>query len=373
MRNRLEPCRLLRAAIRWALIIGVSSVVLSRGILARLDQRQWMVDAGFEKLKPGALEAASPNTGWEVQRVGREMISGLLRVECVRDPRASRSGNQCVSLSIPGNTEGFEYVTLGQRIPIDSGCVYSVSAWVRWADGPVEAPKGASRTSGHRSAVVSFWSRFANGAGAFAGRDVWLFDNRWRRLSYRFCVPDASDRALVYLSLLPNQRPVATTVMVDDFTLTSLPMPKVRRTIDEHVTHDASLSSQSGRTLTSPWSFASMGGPHIRHSVCEEDGNRFVRFTMPDSTPGTVSAQMFQSVGLRAGAHYEVSCRIRWENCAHSDRAPIANFGLYHERSDTWYGPVDIALDPTAEWRTYRFTHVPPSDGVYKLYVGVNG
>ncbi len=93
---------------------------------------------------------------------------------------------------------------------------------------------------------------------------------------------------------------------------------------------------------------------------------------MPCNTPGLASGQMWQHVELRRGTRYEVSCRIRWDNHQDADQAPITNFGLYDERSDTWYGPIDISLHPTTAWRTHRFTHVPPSDGVWKLYVGIN-
>ncbi len=245
------PYRLLHATMPLVFII-VCAVVPGRVASDPLDQGHLMTDHSFGQLRPGTLAASSPNTGWEVQRVGREIISDLLRVECVRDRKAARTGQQCVALSLPGATIGFEYVTIGQRIPVLSDRVYSVSVRVRWPDGPDRAPQWAGRTSGHRSAIVSFWSRLGNSTGSFAGRDVWLFDRQWHRLSYQFCTPDAADRALVYVSLLPNQRPVPTKVIVDDFTVASLPMPEPRGHVREVVTRDASLSSQAGPTLRPP-------------------------------------------------------------------------------------------------------------------------
>ena len=59
--------------------------------------------------------------------------------------------------------------------------------------------------------------------------------------------------------------------------------------------------------------------------------------------------------------------------------APIINYGIYHDKSNTakrhrtWYGPVDQVLKKTGEWQTYRFTHTPTESGPWKLYVQVNG
>jgi len=50
------------------------------------------------------------------------------------------------------------------------------------------------------------------------------------------------------------------------------------------------------------------------------------------------------------------------------------NYGIFHEASRTWHGPVDRVLDKTSEWRTYRFAHIPPPyGGTWKLYVQLNG
>ncbi|MSU47503.1 MAG: hypothetical protein EXS37_00145 [Opitutus sp.] len=52
---------------------------------------------------------------------------------------------------------------------------------------------------------------------------------------------------------------------------------------------------------------------------------------------------------------------------------PIVNYGLYHKASRTWYGPIDQVPGRSGEWLTYRFTHVPPFSGRWKLYVQLNG
>jgi hypothetical protein len=47
-----------------------------------------------------------------------------------------------------------------------------ISVWVRWPDGPDVPPANASATSGHRSAIISFWARHREGTGDFAGRQL---------------------------------------------------------------------------------------------------------------------------------------------------------------------------------------------------------
>jgi hypothetical protein len=34
---------------------------------------------------------------------------------------------------------------------------------------------------------------------------------------------------------------------------------------------------------------------------------------------------------------------------------------------------VDQVLEKTADWREYRFTHIPPLPGPWKLYAQLNG
>jgi len=166
-----------------------------------------MTDSGFEAVSPGTLSTTGPvAAGWEVQRHGREVILDRLVVACVEDPARAKSGRKCLSLSIPKDTVGFEFVTVGQRPVLAADREYEASVWVRWVGGPERAPAGASATSGHPSAIVSFWARHRDGAGDFAGRDEWLFDGAWTRLSFRFRATDPGERTLVYVSLLPNQK-----------------------------------------------------------------------------------------------------------------------------------------------------------------------
>jgi hypothetical protein len=64
---------------------------------------------------------------------------------------------------------------------------------------------------------------------------------------------------------------------------------------------------------------------------------------------------------------------MRWDNFAPNDPPPIVNYGIFHEDSGTWYGPVDQVLEKNGEWNTYRFAHIPPFEGRWKLYVQLNG
>jgi len=321
---------------------------------------QLMQDSSFE----AGLIAA-----WEVQRTGREIIRDRLVVACVEDETKTKSGRKCLALSIPKETVGFEFVTVGQRLRLAAGKEYEASVWVRWPGGPDTPPSGANSTTAHPSAIVSFWARLRDGKGAFAGRDEWLFDNRWHKLTFRFCATDPDERTLIYVSLLPNQKPVATTVLVDDFELAAVAAPAETEPRSGNIVKDSGFDAQQGGKIVPPWSFRNMGGTNIFATT----GKECVTLQIPKRTSNFESAQLWQHVSLRRGARYEVSCRIRWDNFTPDSPAPIVNYGIFHKDSRTWYGPVDQVLEKNAEWNTYRFTHIPPCDGQWKLYVQLNG
>ncbi|MCX7886438.1 MAG: hypothetical protein N3B01_04145 [Verrucomicrobiae bacterium] len=321
---------------------------------------QLMQDPGFE---------AGLAPAWEVQRTGRKVIQDRLVVTCLEDKTKARSGRKCLLLSIPKETVGFEFVTVGQRLRLEASKQYEASVWVRWPDGPDEAPVGVSPVSGHRSAIVSFWARHRDGKGAFAGRDEWLFDNRWHKLSFRFCATDPDERTLVYVSLLPNQKPVATTLLVDDFELTAVDVSAEPEARTGNIVDDPGFDAQRAGNIVAPWSFRNVGGTNIVATA--RDG--FVTLQMPEGTSNFESAQLWQHVTLRRGVRYEISCRMRWDNFAPDVPAPIVNYGIFHEPSRTWYGPVDQVLEKNANWNTYRFAHIPPYGGQWRLYVQLNG
>ncbi len=116
-----------------------------------------------------------------------------------------------------------------------------------------------------------------------------------------------------------------------------------------------------------------MSGTNIVASVGGSDGQRWLTLQMPRGTSNFESAQLRQHLDLRRGVRYEIGCRMRWDNFAPDAPAPIVNYGIFHEASRTWYGPVDQVLEKNAGWNTYRFVHIPPVGGRWKLYVQVNG
>jgi hypothetical protein len=145
--------------------------------------------------------------------------------------------------------------------------------------------------------------------------------------------------------------------------------------VDERgeVVGDGPFTAQKSGPVSPPWSFANMGGTGILGEVVTDGDARFFRIAMGKDTSNFESAQLWQHLDLRPGAAYTVSCRMRWENFAATAPAPIVNYGIYHEATRTWYGPVDQVLEKTGEWRSYRFTHIPPFGGKWKLYVQLNG
>ena len=334
---------------------------------------QLMRDPSFESLPCGLLATTGTNAGWEIQRKGREAIRDWLVVACIEDETKVKSGRKCLSLSIPKNTVGFEFVTVGQRLRLALDKEYEASAWVRWAEGPDDPPAGASATSAHPSAIVSFWARHREGKGAFAGRDVWLFDNRWNKLTFRFCATDPEQRTLVYVSLLPNQEPADTTVLLDDFELAPVNAQAETESRSGNLIEDFGFDAQQTDSITPPWSLRHLGGTNISAEVSRTGGQRCVKLQMPKGASNFESAQLWQHLDLRRGVRYEISCRIRWDNFGTDTPAPIVNYGVFHEGSRTWYGPIDQVLERNAEWNTYRFEHIPPFGGRWKLYVQLNG
>ena len=332
-----------------------------------------MRDPSFEACPSGALASRGATTPWEVQRKGREAIQDRLRVDCIEDETQAKSGGKCLSLSIPKDTVGFEFVTVGQRVQLAAGKESLASVWVRWPGGPDEPPVGASASPAHRSAIVSFWARHRDNKGAFAGRDVWLFDNRWHKLEFRFYETDPDQSTFVYVSLLPNQKPAETTVLVDDFELTAVDAPAESESRPGNLVADSSFEAQQAGKVDLPWRFAGRGGTNVTAKPARTDGVPCVTLELAKETSNFESGQLWQHLDLRRGVRYEISCRMRWDNFASDVPAPIVNYGIYHEASRTWYGPVDQILERTAGWHTYRFAHIPPFAGPWKLYVQLNG
>jgi hypothetical protein len=64
---------------------------------------------------------------------------------------------------------------------------------------------------------------------------------------------------------------------------------------------------------------------------------------------------------------------MRWDDFAAGAAAPIVNYSIYYEASRTWYGPIGQVLEKNPDWNTYRFSHIPPVGGRWKLYVQLNG
>jgi hypothetical protein len=271
-------------------------------------------DPGFEGVPAGSVSGTGGENSWEIQRTGRDSIKDRLTVTCLEDSAAAKSGKKCLSLSIPRDTQGFEFVTVGQRVALAKGKDYEAMAWVRWPDGPKEAPAGADAVSGHPSAIVSFWARHREGTGDFAGRDIWLFDNRWTRLSFRFRATDRGQRTLVYVSLLPNQKPTNTTVLLDDFEVTAADSPTPVESRTSNLVRDAAFAGQAAGPISPPWYFANMGGKGISGRVVESGTERMVTLSMGSATSNLESAQIWQHLELAEGARYEISCRIRWDN-----------------------------------------------------------
>jgi hypothetical protein len=366
-----------------ALFVGVGEDIPMRSVIPLLlllvsvaslsSAAQILEDPGFESIPTGGLAASGKAKGWEVQKTGRDSIQEKLIVEGHDDASLAKSGKRCISLSIPENTVGFEFVTVGQRIHLKAECEYEASVWVRWPDGPETAPADTKPSPKTPSAIVSFWARDRDGTGHFSGRDDWLFDRKWRRLTFRFRPPHLDQPTLVYVSLLPNQKPAATTILLDDFQLEELGTSTGREERTGSILGDSDFSKQDVERISPPWHFANMGGAGIAAKIGKKDDERWISLTMDEKTSNFESAQMWQHIALQKDGRYRISCRMRWDNFDQESPQPIVNYGIFHEKSRTWYGPVDQVLKKTGDWHTYEFDHIPTSSGPWKLYVQLNG
>ncbi|MCB1130446.1 MAG: hypothetical protein KDN05_04905 [Verrucomicrobiae bacterium] len=348
---------------------GLIGFLSASGLLSAAEP-QLLADPGFETTPEGPLATGTTAAGWEVQRTGRSVIRNQLVIRCVGGTGA-RSGKKAVMLGLPKETAGFEFVTLGQRLKLVAGKNYEASVWARWTEGPGEKPNEASPTSGTPSAIVSFWVRHEDGTGDFAGRDEWLFDNQWKQLRFRFRATHPDQRSLAYVSLLPNQIPRRTNLIVDDFLITEVPGETGAETRSGNLIKDGGF--EAGETLQPPWHFANMGGDRIHGEVVDDQGRRFFRMAMNERTSNLESAQLWQHLALVEGCAYEITCRMRWDNRGERKHDAIVNFGIYHEASNTWYGPVDQVLKASDDWVIYRFIHLPPFGGPWKIYAQLNG
>jgi hypothetical protein len=356
--------RILPQTIILTAWIGVGTLVVAAD--------QLLMDPGFEETALDRLETGTTPQGWEIQRTGRAEILDRLIVSGVGDAQ-SREGNRAILLGLPKETVGFEFVTVGQRVRVERGKDYMASLWVRWKDGPDVKPADSTTTSGSPSAIVSFWARHADGKGAFSGRDEWLFDGNWHQLRFRFRATQPDLPVFLYVSLLPNQVQRQTSLLIDDFQLSAVPGEIGREPRKENLIKDPGFDHGEDGKTAPPWYFAGIGGQGIDGRIVQEDGERFFRMSMNDKTGNLESAQLWQHVGLKEGAAYEISCRMRWENRRDRKDQAIVNFGIYHEASNTWYGPVDQVLEPSDGWVSYRFLHVPPYGGPWKIYAQLNG
>lgn len=336
---------------------------------------EW-VDPGFEGLTANIVADGQKESGWDVRKSGRAQILERLAASVVTDPALAKSGARCVELSIPKDTIGFEWVSIGQRVYPAPEKEYIVSLWVRWMDGPDTAPANAGATKKTRSAIVSCWTRHRNGKGEFAGVDEWLFDNKWKQITYRFRATGSADQfSWSYVSLLPNQSPADTRVLLDDFSVRACDEPAETETRTGSISKDADFSGQTGGTLAAPWTFRPVpqNGTNVSCQIVPDD-NRHIRLALAKETSNFESAQVYQILELREGVRYRISCKIRWENHTSDVKRPaIVNFGIFHAESHVWYGPVDQLLKLENGWVTYAYDHVPPYSGPWKLYIQMNG
>ncbi len=349
--------------LRWFCFLALIHV----GYLPLALHAQHLIDPDFELMAAGdLLPTGKMDAGWEIQKTGREKIKDRLRISVIDDSNRAHAGANCIELAVPAETEGFEFVSVGQRLTLRTNTEYVASVWVRWI---------SESSDPQSNAIVSFWMRDRDGNGHFAGRDVWLRDHEWTQLQFPFRPNDISDKLFLYVSLLPNQKPVATELLIDDFTVRAV-VDSVIANADErkgNLIVNPRFQTKKSATLDAPWYFASSNGQSILGKLLEsEQGNSF-SMAIPDATSNFDSGNLWQHVHMVEGQRYRIQASIRWDDFSPENKPPIVNYGVYKEETNTWYGPIDQTLAQSGQFETYTFDHIATATGPWMIYTRLNG
>jgi hypothetical protein len=333
-------------------------------LVASAERISLFRDSGFNRGKLGAM--TSHNSEWEVQRNGANTAQFV--VTRVSLPTASNRDNRAAKMVLPlsANPRAFDSVTIGQRLRLEQGIVYEAKARVRWINTQNRA----------RSAIISFWTQH-QADKSFAGKDVWLRDGEWQDISYRFTATNPQAESLVYLSLLPNQIPARTEILVDRFRVQ--PVEEMQEVPDfknnptsKNLISDADFSqSEAGVRPGLPWQLSN-GGNGTLGRIEELGRNKYCRLFLPAGTNNFTAVKIGQSVNLTKGSMYSIGADFNWNNKRASSDTAIVNFMVYHAQSGTWWGPIDHILTEGG-WHRKTFRHGAPYAGEYELYVQAFG
>lgn len=316
-------------------------------------------DPGFEDGLNGAMY--SGNCYWDIQRTGIE--TGEFLIKRVEDKEGSHSGNKFCYMSLPksASAEHVDHITIGQTIYMEANKIYEASVWVKWVN----------TRNGSESACISFWAQH-QGDKTFAGKDVWIRNGDWTKLTFRFQAVLPKQPVMIYLSLLQHQTPVTTDIKVDDFNVTEIETSYGTDTRSGELISDGTFSRQRiGQNPGNPWTFHTP----VKELTALIDScgkNRYVRLQIPASTSNYEAVKLGQVVKLRKGVLYDVNARIKWTNYTGGDETGTVNCGIYHKPSNTWWGPVDYKVSD-GEWHNVSFIHGACYSGDYELYVQVFG
>ncbi len=316
-------------------------------------------DSGFESGADGRMTTA--NSNWEVQRTGNNTTEFV--VDRIENSSLSDDGSRHCLLSLPENANpaAFDHITIGQRLTLRPGIIYEASARVQWANP----------NNGNASAIVSFWAQH-QADKTFAGKDVWIRNGAWTTITYRFMAVEPDQPIFVYLSLLPHQIPKKTDLRVDNFTLKEVENAVDNESRSGNLITDGQFNAQTvGGNPGGAWEFYSPNEA-LTGKVESNAGNKYVRLKIPANTNNFSAVKLMQQVTLTKGARYAASTDIKWNNYSGPGDSGIVNYIIYHEQSNTWWGPIDHVVEEGG-WQTVPFTHGAPFDGTYQFFVQVFG
>ncbi|MEM9562069.1 MAG: hypothetical protein AAGA93_05600 [Actinomycetota bacterium] len=358
--------RLLQRAL--VLLLCLASVGLVATTAEANDKRLLNDDPGFER----GLQA------WETYIA--PSLRGQAVIETITGPDV-RFGDRSLRMRLPASAQDNQrdWIRVGQRLDLDAGREYELSAAVRWNNPGNRLP----------TAIVSAWCLHAD--GGYSGYDEFITvaevdasagRNGYLPIRFNFS-PGRTGESLCYLALLTHQNENldATEILVDAFRISELgarPTGVDPRTGNLLV--DGDFDARSGANPGPAWSRTHWNPERVRGL-----GNRIVgetnpklRLTLPENIAGELNntwTGRYQTVSLKAGVTYELSAMID-RNGPGNGVATIVNMYAYLPPTggnpEQWIGSIDYKFTTEAR-HPYDQTFTPTVDGDYQITTRVFG
>jgi hypothetical protein len=344
---------------KYMCLMALTFFGMSTTISSNINVNNILTDTGFENGINGELY--SNNSDWEVQRTGSDTSKFI--VNRIESSESAFSGKKYCFMSLPKSADAskFEHITIGQLRKLEAGKIYEATIWVKWVN----------TKNGNSTAIISFWAQHMEDK-TFAGKDCWLKNGEWTKLSFRFMAVKPNEPTFIYVSLLPHQTPQTTEILVDEFTCEIAETLSNIDSLNDTMVLKENFENEIGGTIPSkPWELTNPD-KMVTGIIEQNNGNKFVTIKMPPKTNNYTAARLMRKINLSKGVLYDVNMSLKWNNSLLGYNSGIVNVGIYHTSSNTWWGPIDHIVKD-GDWHDIPFLHGATYDGEYELYIQVFG